>query len=146
MAAGEGPELPARHRCVKRDAASMAIQREQQRGDVGVPQDRPGLAPAALVVDPIEDAGDSVAAPNAPDRMNGGIGQGPVEVGQPSVVGSGEPGVVQRSAPSQHRLPSESAAQCLGAVQVIALEEWSGGRYQRYPASGGDPGWANNHL
>ena len=69
---------------------------------------------------PIEDPGRAVAAPDAPDRIDVGIAQGGVQIGQPLLVGAGEVAMA---------LP-----RCWGPMPV------------RNPAHGRAPRRALNHL
>jgi hypothetical protein len=87
-------------------------------------------------VDPVEDSQQSDAAPEAPDRVDGVVAQGGVEVVEPLVVAAGEPAVARRHVGAEPRLEAEGAAERFGADEIVVLEQPARGRHQRYPASG----------
>ena len=77
-----------------------------------------GLRPPRqrLEVHPVEDAGDAVAAADAPDGIDGGVAEGRVEIGQPLVVGAGQIAVAVAGVRAQDRFVIQRTAERLGRV------------------------------
>jgi hypothetical protein len=79
---------------VKSHHASSTAYRIEQSRDVGEPDERFGLADYGIEVHPIEQAGDSVSAPDAPHGSQAGVLQSLVEVEQALIIGTGQVAVV----------------------------------------------------
>ncbi len=126
----EGGERGAAHRPVEGDDAGRLVQRQEEGGDVGVADDRLGMAEQRLEVDRAEDPGDAVAAAQTPDGVDGGIAEGLVEVGEAGLVGAGEVAVAIEHVGAGHRLEVERLTEFDTALQVVALAERAGGRHQ----------------
>jgi hypothetical protein len=66
--------------------------------------------------DPVENAGDTVPATNAPNCIDAGIGNRLIEIGEPVVVGAGEIAVSSPGVGRQHRDVIQRTAERFGPV------------------------------
>ena len=104
----------ARHRPVKGHGAGPRVERQQEGRDVGEADDRLRAPREGVEVDAVEVARDAEPAADAPDRVDLGVGQCGVEIGQPLVVGPGEVSVVAPGVGPEPRRPAEFTAEGFG--------------------------------
>jgi len=89
-----------------------------QRGDVGVSDERLGVALPRLKVDAVENAHRAVSAANAPDPVNGFVGSESVQIGDAMCVYAGEVAVALEHVRADHRFPLEPVHRGHRALEI----------------------------
>jgi hypothetical protein len=111
---------------MKRRNPGLVGKRDQQCCNVGKADHRLRVTREGHDIHPVENAGDAVPAPDAPDGIGVRIPERSVQIVGALGVGPREIAVMSRRVRAEQRLASDGAHELLGTQQIVPLEERSG--------------------
>ena len=124
---------------MERDYPRLFQRAVQQRGDVGVADDGPGTLAQCGEVHLVEDARHAVATTDAPDRIDGRIAQGRVQVAKAIRVAPREISLSVADVSPEGWLEAKRAAQLQRSRHIVLLEAGAGRCHDRDACAGREP-------